>query len=542
MIKKNRIVLLLIVLVSIGLPGRSSAQTSGAVRGKITIEGRDTPLHDAIISIVELKRTAHSDDSGQYQFTDVPSGTYTILAHLEGFPDVARSVQVSSNTTTVDFQLRLTGPREKITVTATGSEQSAFEALQAVTSLDSVRLIEESHPGVGEVLEKEPGIGKRSFGPGSARPIIRGFDGDRVLVLQDSLRIGSLGSQSGDHGEPLDVLSLERLEVVKGPATLLYGSNAIGGVVNAITRHDEYTHAGLRGYFTGLGGATNEQGGVSGGLEYGRGSWLIWGNGSGQRTGDYDTPTGEVLNSKTRYGSGVGGFGWHGNKSFFSMSYGYDNRRYGIPFAAQFEGGEEEELIAPLQEEEEETIDVDMRRHDLRLNGGFRNTGAVIDSFRLTLGYSDYRHRELEGAVVGTTFNNKLFNYRGIFEQRRSGRLSGHFGFDGQVRDYETVGAEALAPPVDQKSFSIFTLQQVELERVRFQFGGRVEHNSYDPTGLRERSFTGFSGGAGFRVGLWERGAFVANYTHSYRSPALEELYNLARISGTSHSKWGTLI
>ncbi|HSE96715.1 MAG TPA: TonB-dependent receptor, partial [Blastocatellia bacterium] len=511
-------ILIWVFITSIN-PAPLFAQSGGTLRGVVTVQDQTTALHNVIVSILQLKRSVETNEAGAYEFNNLPPGTYTVLAHLEGFPDVIKTVQVAdTGVVTLDFQLRVSGPREQITVTASGTEQSTFEAFQSVTSLDSTRLAEESHPSIGEVLDKEPGVAKRSFGPGSARPVIRGFDGDRVLVLQDGLRIGSIGSQSGDHGEPVDVLSLERLEVVKGPATLLYGSNAIGGVVNAVTGHD-YPHTGVRGYVTGLGGTTNNQAGISGGLEYGIGKWLMWGNGSGQRTGNYDTPIGEVENSKTRVGSGLFGFGRYGDKSFFSLSYGYDNRRYGVPFATLFEGGEE-------GEEGDDFIDLDMRRHDLRFNGGLREIGSFIDAFRLTLSYSDYRHRELEGEEVGTTFDNNIFSYRGVFEQRRADRFSGSFGFDGQFRDYETVGAEALAPPVDQKSFAVFTLQEIDLESVKFQLGGRVEHNSYNPEGLRDRSFTGFSGAAGVRFALWHGGAFVANYTHSYRAPALEELYN----------------
>jgi iron complex outermembrane receptor protein len=489
----------------------------------VTFEGQGTALHNVIVTVVELKRSVETNESGAYRFETLPAGNYSVLAHLEGFPDSVMRVSVKpGETATLDFRLQL-GPREKITVTATGSEQSTFEAIQAVTTMDSVQLAERAHPGVGEVLEKQPGVAKRSFGPGSSRPVIRGFDGDRVLVLQDGVRTGSLGSQSADHGEPIDVLSLERLEVVKGPATLLYGSNAMGGVVNAVTGHD-YSHAGIRGYFTGIAGTTNSQGGVSGGLEYGIGNWMFWGNGSGQRTGDYDTPIGEVPNSKSRSSSGLGGIGWYGQQSFFSATYGYDNRRYGVPFAASFEGGEEEG--GEEEPGEMETIDVAMRRHDLRFNGGLRDLNGFIDAFRLSLDYSDYRHRELEGDAVGTTFNNKHFAYRGVFDQRRSAASSGSFGFSGLLRDYETTGAEALAPPVDQSAFALFILEEIAVERVKFQFGGRFEHNSYDAVGLRDRSFTGFSGAAGFRAPLWENGAFVANYTHSYRAPALEELYN----------------
>lgn len=504
-----------LLLVS-SLPGVALGQTPGTLRGRVTMQDTGTALHNAIVTLVELKRSVETDESGNYEFRQVPPGNYSVLVHLEGFPDVVEKAQVpSGGAASLDIQLKLSGIKEQITVTATGSEQSTFEALQTVTTLDSTRLAEESHPSLGEVLDKEPGVAKRSFGPGSARPVIRGFDGDRVLVLQDGARLGSLGSQSGDHGEPVDVLSLERLEVVKGPATLLYGSNAIGGVVNAVTGHD-YAHEGVRGYFTGIGGTTNDQGGVSGGLEFGTRNWMIWGNGSGQRTGDYDTPIGKIPNSNTRAGTGLAGFGHYSGKSFFSLSYGYDNRRYGVPFAGIFEGGGGEP----------EDIDLSMRRHEVRFNGGFRDLGKAIDAFRLTLSYSDYRHRELEGEQVGTTFKNKEFDYRGVFEERKTGRLNGSFGFSGLVRSYDTTGAEALSPPVDQNVFAVYTLQEIGLERVKFQFGGRIEHTGYNLMELRDRSFTGFSGAAGLRVPLWEGGAAVANYTHSYRAPALEELYN----------------
>jgi iron complex outermembrane receptor protein len=484
------------------------------LRGTISFEGQGTPLHNVIVTIVQLKRSVETDDAGAYMFQQVPPGSYTVLAHLEGFPDVIKTVQVKAGeTATIDFRLELSGPREQITVTATGSEQTTFEAIQSVTALDTNRLAQEAHPSLGEVLDKEPGVNKRSFGPGSSRPVIRGFDGDRVLILQDGLRTGSVGSQSGDHGEPVDVLSLERVEVVRGPATLLYGSNAIGGVVNAVTGHD-FAHDGVRGYITGIGGTTNNQGGISGGIEYGIKNWMIWGNASAQRTGDYDTPVGEIPNSKTRYGSGLGGFGYYGEKPFFSLSYAYDNRRYGVPFASFFEG------------EEDGLIDIDMRRHDVRFAGGARNLERFIDSVRLTLNYSDYQHRELEGEEVGTVFHNNHFVARGVFDQRRNARHSGSFGFWAMWRDYETVGAEALAPPVKQNALAIFGLQEVGTQRVRFQFGGRVERNRYEPAGLPDRTFTGFSGAAGARVTLWEGGALAANYTHSYRAPALEELYN----------------
>lgn len=545
---QNRKELLLIgVVLSLlfCLPVGVFAQQGGTIRGVVTYEINDNPLPHVLVQIVQLRRSVETAEDGSYEFSNVPAGSYTVTTHREGIPDVARNVTVQAGeTVTLNFRLRLVGPREQITITAAGIEESTFEAFSSVNSVDTISLTEESHPSLGEVLDKEPGVNKRSFGPGSSRPVIRGFDGDRVLVLKDGIRVGSLGSQSGDHGEPIDVLSIERLEVVKGPATLLYGSNAIGGVVNAITRDEHASHHGLRGYFSALGGTTNNQAGMSGGLDFGYKNFLFWGNGTGHRTGDYNTPIGRVPNSKTRLGSGEGGFGYFGDKSFFSASFGYDKRRYGVPFAAQFEGphnddDDHDDFVARAagptlqrqedEDHEDELIDLDMRRRNFRVSGGFRNLESFISGMRVNLDFTNYRHQELEGDEVGTTFDNRFFSYRTQFEQRSHKNLTGRFGFEGFTREYETVGAEQLiSGPVDQTMFSVFGLEELNFDRLRFQLGGRVETNRFRPAdpNLPNRNFTGFSGAAGVRFGIYEGGALLANYTHSHRSPALEELYN----------------
>lgn len=499
------------------------AQATGTLRGKVTLADNGNPLHDVAVTLVKLKLTVATDETGNFEFKNVPVGTWSLHAHLESFPDTVQTVTIKAEeTVTADFQMRLKGIREQVTISASGREESTFDSFQTVSSLDSIELAEKGQPSLGEVLDRQPGVAKRSFGPGSSRPIVRGFDGDRVLVLQDGMQLGSVGSQSGDHGEPVDVLSLERIEIVKGPAALLYGSNAIGGVVNAISGHNLHTtpHAGARGYVTGIGGSNNNHGGTSGGVEYGQGKMLYWGNGSWQNVGDYRAPTvGQIINSAARSGSGTGGVGYFGEKGFFSASYNYDQRRYGVPFAGLFEG------------EPDAQIDLKMRRHAVGFNAGAKNLNGWLESARVSLNYNDYHHQELEiedgKESVGTNFNNDVFVYRAVFEQKRHGALTGSFGFWGQRRAYETMGAEALAPATTQNSLAVFGLEELSLKRVAFQFGGRLEHNRYAPANGFARNFTGFSGAAGMRLPLWEGGAFVMNYTRSYRAPALEELYNL---------------
>lgn len=504
------------------------AQSPGTLRGRVILRPADTPAHGVTVTLVPGNRSSVTDETGSYEFPGIPPGRYTVIVHLERLPDVVRTVEVGPGATvTLDIEFALSPIREQVTVTASGREETLAEAFHAVTSLDATDLIGKNTTSLGEALEYQPGIAKRSFGPGSSRPVIRGFDGDRVLVLQDGIRTGSLSSQSGEHGEPLDVLGLDTIEVVKGPATLLYGSNALGGVINVITRHHQmhqHPHRGLRGYVTGTGGSTNDHGGGSLGLEYGLGRWLLWGTGSGQRTRDYRTPLGRIPNSEMRGGTGSGGFGRYGERTFFSLSYGYDTRRYGVPFAGELHAAHEDH--SESDEHVEPLVDLKMHRHNVRASGGVRDLGSFLDRLYVFFDYTDYRHRELEDSTPKTLFENRQLVSRIVFDHRKRHGLSGSFGLWVMHRRYETSGAEALAPPVTQRALALFAVQQWDVRRLALQFGGRVEYNGYDPVGVPRRSFTGFSGAIGARIPLWEGGTFVLNYTHSFRAPALEELYN----------------
>ena len=547
----NRIFVIfsLILLLSI------AAFAQGSISGKVTY-GDGTVLHDASVQIVQTRQSTRTDENGNFRFADIAAGRYTILVHLEGFADATQIANVASGASiTLDFQLQISSLKEQVTVTASGTEQSVFDSFQSVNSVGSTRIAERASTSLGEVLEAETGIAKRSFGPGSARPVIRGFDGDRVLILQDGVRTGSVGSQSGDHGEPVDPLSAERIEVVKGPGTLLYGSNALGGVVNVIGNDENEAHDGFRGFATGVGGTADRQGAFAGGVEYGFKKLLFRGNVGAQRTGDYQTPLGRIPNSASRSNSGSFGVGYYGDKAYVNSTYGFDLRRYGVPFAALFEAEPASLNVTPVsrrlsrqrladdgragrppysRRDDGVTVDLRVLSHKFRVNGGFRElNNSFLSGVQYNLDYTAYRHKEIGRAegidTVGTIFDNKTFSYRTLFEQQKHGKLTGRFGFEGFNREYEVNGAEQLITgKVKHNAFSAFGLEELNFDRVKFQFGGRIENNRYNPenTELLERNFTAFSGGAGVNIGLWEGGAFIANYTHSNRAPALEELYN----------------
>jgi iron complex outermembrane receptor protein len=179
--------------------------SAGTIRGTVRLEPSRVAARNAVITIAELKRVVLTDERGVFVFNDVPADRYQIIAHLDRVPDVVKNVEVTSGEQTINFNLSLAPVSEQVTVTATGSAEAIDSAYQAVTSVGALELAQRNPASIGEALEYQLGVAKRSFGPASGRPVIRGFDGDRVLVLQNGLRVGGIASQSGDEVEPIDV-------------------------------------------------------------------------------------------------------------------------------------------------------------------------------------------------------------------------------------------------------------------------------------------------------------------------------------------------
>lgn len=549
-----------------------SAQTppgAGTISGTVTLQLDGSPVHGATIIVVGARRTATTGPDGTFAIPNVPAGAYEVVARREHLTAERQTVTVAAGAAaTVTFALVVEALHEEVAVTASATGAStAFDSFSSVTSLDSLELAANRGPTIADTLAMQPGISVRSFGPGNARPIIRGFDGDRVLVMQDGVRSGDLSSQSGDHGVSIDPASLERLEVVKGPATLLYGSNAIGGVVNAITPQEAFRATPFTGIIGGVStdvGSGNAQAGASGNLQYGQGPWTMWGGGGYRRAGDYRSPDGVVENSDLAMTSGRFGGGWTGERLFFSVGGQVEHNRFGVPFGGELhahahEGAAEDEHGAG----EHLDIDIESLRRELRFDGGLRQVqNAFIDNLKATFALTGYNHDEIEIAggteEVATHFTNDTITGRAELEQKRMGRLSGRLGVDWLNRDYASEGEEVLSPPTTQHGLSAFAYEELDFGRFRLQIGGRVERNAYRPglrpesehehehddavaddghdehavPDVRDRTFVGASGSAGLHADIGRTGAFVVNVTTASRAPALEELYNFGPHAG----------
>lgn len=500
----------------------SSAWAQGGVR----VEGRllnglsGDPVAGAIVTIEEMKRDAPSATDGAFSLDGVPPGDYHLVVRAQGY--LTRRVEltvaaaaVTGLTVTVDPEMHF---QEVLSVSP--NARSQFEAFQPTSVLGGAELTRQVESSLGATLDQQPGVASRSLGPGPSRPVIRGLDGDRVLILQDGQRTGDLSSQSGDHGVTVNPASAQRIEVVRGPATLLYGANAIGGLVNVIT--DDIPTRRVRGttgnFLFDLGSASREGGGA-GAVQVGNGSVVLSLGGGGRHNGDYATPEGRVLNSQSRNGFGKVGLGWTGEKTYAGASYGYDDTKFGIPVV---EGG---------------VLQLTPRRQSLTAQAGGRNLGGVFDEFKATLAMRRYKHDELEGDDVGTAFKNNTTEASVLGSHKAIGRLKGSIGAWVMDRTFDAVGAEALSPKVNLRGTAAFLYEEVTWPHVTFQFGGRVDHTRFDPAGEVERTFTNASGSVGLLyrpAAANDRFTLAASLARAARNPALEELF----FFGTHHGNF----
>ena len=482
-------------------PARS--QETGAVGGRVTLEDNGGPVHGAVIVVVGAGALGLTDEEGVFRIENVPGGSYEVIAQREHLTADRQVVVVApGETAAVDFALGLSAVHEELTITASaGGVESVLDAFNAVTTLDSFDIAIEAANTIGEALEDEPGIASRSFGPGTSRPIIRGFDGDRVLILEDGVRTGDLSSQSGDHGVTIDPNGAERVEIVRGPATLLYGSNAVGGLVNVITPHESYRDSlfqGTRGQSAPTPAARTCRRAPRPACSMRRATFSSGGGGSLRRTGDYQTPSGTVENSATELRNARAGAGWFGigcspaagsrwrtaatacRSQASSTAPTGTRTRTTTKTTTKGEDDHEEED----DHEGELAVDLDSRRRVGRFDVGLRNlSNPVIEGVRLTTNVVDWSHDELEIEEgiesLGTRFTNRTTILRAEVDQRQTARVSGRFGAWAKLRNFAAVGAEALAPETDQTAFAAFAYEEIDFGRYRLQFGGRVERNDY---------------------------------------------------------------
>lgn len=418
---------------------------------------------------------------------------------------------------------------------------------------------------IGETLARQPGVSATSFGPNASRPILRGFQGERVRILTDGIGSFDVSNTSVDHAVAINPLTADRIEVLRGPAALLYGSSAIGGVVNVIDSRipcrvpDEPVHIDA---ITTYGSAANERTG-SGEVEVPLGDKLVFHfDGSYSKSGDLDTGNyiltpalraqaaasgdadiaslatlrGKLPNSAAETWEVSGGAALITDGGNLGFSVTHSDNLYGVPVRYAVEpGGEAEKVRLHMKQDR-----ADMRA-EVPVNGGF------LESIRFRAGFADYQHQEIEDTgEVGTTFYNQSMESRLELIQANRGGWDGAIGGQFFTRKFHVEGEEKFLPRNETTQLGLFTLQSIDLGKTRVEVGGRYEHTDVsadaDATLFNpayDRRFDTISGSIGASREIipgWRAGL---NLSRTERAPSAEELFARGNHAGTQAFELG---
>lgn len=403
----------------------------------------------------------------------------------------------------------------EIVVLSVPFRQTGDQIVTPVSVLAGAALDDARSGTIGQTVSGIPGVQTTSFGNGVGRPVIRGLDGSRVAVLGDGLGSSDVSNVSQDHATTIEPFLAEQIEILKGPSTLLYGSGAIGGVVNAIDgRIPE--RAPLNG-FSGRAQVNYDRGsdGRTGmfRVDAGNENFALHFDGLDRDEDNYEIPGGTLANSFVRTKSGAVGGSVLGDWGFLGLSLSRYLNNYGNPA----EPGDPEEGEPAVR------IGMEQTRYDLK--GGFITPVNGLDRIDASFRHSDYEHIEFEGEEVGTTFINQ--SNEGRFQATHSpiGGWSGAFGFQFFNRDFAAIGEESFVPPTSSKGIGVFLIEQKEFGPLKVELGARTDRQSSEPDNDSERSFTPISLSAGAAWRFDNNWHLSFNLDRAERAPAEEELF-----------------
>lgn len=400
---------------------------------------------------------------------------------------------------------------DPVVVTASPfTDRSELDLAQPVSVLQGEALRRKREASLGDTLSRELGVTSSAFGPAAGRPIIRGLDGPRIRVLEGGIGTLDISTLSPDHMVTTEPLNASQIEILRGPATLLYGSGASGGVVNVVNgRIPQRLFKSPKGNFELRGNsATDERSGAFNVMgSVGQASWNV--DGFKRKTADYDTPVGRVANSAVDAHSLALGGSWVGERGFLGASVSQLENLYGIPGS------------------DGTKIDLKQTRYDIagELDGPFRG----IERLKVRMGYNDYKHAEIEGSgEIGTRFKNQGFEGRAELLHAPIAAWQGVLGLQLQERDFSAIGEEAIVPATKSRSTGVFVVEEKLFDRWRFELGGRAERATQKPLDGTNpaRAFNLYSASAGVLWRFMDGYGLGLSAIHGQRAPATEELYS----------------
>jgi iron complex outermembrane receptor protein len=465
-----------------------------------------------------------------------------------------------------DNSVEETEPRERvysfgideIVVTGSPLPRKASQLAGAVSTLTAEQLFQKQQPTIGETLRYMPGVSATYFGPGASRPILRGLGGSRVQMLIDQLAVPDASATSNDHAVTIDTLGVEKIEILRGPATLRFGPNAVGGVVNTIEHRVPKKSIGkalkgsveLRGSSVngGFGGAAVLTGEVDKlvyrlkGFGFTAGDVSIPGYAESKQfreqeeaeageegeEGEKEEAFGSIPNSQVEYTGFNVGASWVDDKFFAGAAVSNFQTNYGVIF---HEAGHDHGHGGGDEDGEEPPVLIDMNSWALDFAAGITDPFEGLHSAEARLRLVDYEHFESEGSFIATTFKKKAYDLRVEAVHERLGILEGAVGFQSSFSDFKVSGEEGFLPNTYSSVNSIFVIEEIDLAPVTFEVGGRFDYASVASGGggafgpALTRDFPLGSVSTGLIYDFMDTQFVSLDASWSMRAPSYEELY-----------------
>ncbi|MBC7708924.1 MAG: TonB-dependent receptor [Rhizobacter sp.] len=401
---------------------------------------------------------------------------------------------------------------DKVIVTASPfADQDELQAVQPGVVVGKEALLRDRAASLGDTLTMQAGVQSSSFGPGASRPIIRGLDGPRVKTAENGVGTMDVGTISPDHAVTAETLGARQIEILRGPATLLYGSGAIGGLVNVVTDRIPQSHSdGLRLLSDARVSSAERTRDLGAQLRDSVGSIAFTGEYSDRRTSDYQTARyGTLSNSATATRNASVGASYILNNGFVGIGVNRFQSAYGIP--------------SP------DAVSINMKRDRAELLGEL-NDVIGLERIRFSAANNHYQHAELEPTgAVGTVFRNKSSSARFDLQTRPIAGWRTVLGANFEQGKFSAVGEETIVPQTDTKSQALFAVTERHLGPGRVEIGVRSENVRHTPgtnAALPERNFSLASGSIAYQYLLTSSSAITAGFSHAERAPAIEELYS----------------
>ena len=518
-----------------------------------TVRGEGSPVVGATVRVVELDRLARTDASGSFTFSSIPAGSYRVFVTVTGYASASQAVVVSPGTAArLTFDLAASAvPLREIVVSASPVPRTAAEEYQSVESIGQLDLLARPGSSFAEKIGSVPGVAVRSNGSAPARPILRGLSDNEVLVLENGLRTGDIATYDPAHATPLEAIAIEQVDVVRGPATVLYGPSTIGGLVNVIT--DMIPSVSDR---TISGRAAVEGNSVSGQVAgytntvFSGAHQAVRFSAGGVHARDIRIPPGRYAVPDSPFaleldrmpqtfdhsGEAGAGYAWQGARGMFGVGAKRYEMNCGIPGVPP---NEIFEFLPPT------TSRIAQTRNTVELRGVLDRAVGPAQRLKLTASFNDYGHSEFPteqdssgvSEPEATHFQKRQLNAVLQLQQKRVGRLDGTLGIWTDVEDLAIRGDEPLGPNSRTTGIAGYAYEELQATpSTRLQGAIRVDHSTIrtkpegatDPAfiGLDEsRSASAVSGSLGAlgRIGTHVTASF--SIARSFRVPTVQELF-----------------